>query len=270
MRRLWMLAAFGLGLAGGSSAGAAPPVELGYLVTGAGLSLMRFDYALAVSDHDYRIDFTARTLGVVDWFTGLRLVSSSSGALAGTQAAPEWYEMKADTKDGPRRVDIAHLPGGELHFEAVPATAELDRKPLTPLAPESLPGTVDPLAGVLEVSRLIASGAVCDGRIPIFDGRHRYDFVLSHAGWDQVPPEDDDAYTGTAERCTARIEKLGGYPIEKVPEPDRPTTVWIARPGPDEPPVMVAFAAEGRWGKVHGHLVQFRHGAVHREAGKIG
>jgi hypothetical protein len=262
----WMVPALMLGMASAEAAEPAPPVELDYLVTTGGLPVLRFDYRLTATDAAYRVDFTAETLGVVDWFAGLRLTASDSGRIAAGTLVPELYRSQAETNDGPRRTDIDYLPDGQLRFEAVPSSASIERKKLTPLVPDSLPGTIDPLAGVLDLSRLVASGAGCTTTIPIFDGRHRYNFVLAHAGWDLLPRAEGHAFDGTAERCLAHVEKLGGYPVEPSPEPDRPATIWIARPAADEPPIMVEFAAEGRWGVVRGRLTRFRHGTARADA----
>ncbi len=267
MRRIGVIVAVLASLCAASArAEPAAPIELDYLITSGGLALMRFDFSLVATERDYRIDFTSRTLGVLDWFLGLRLTSSSAGRVDGLAIEPERYEMRAETNGVRRHVEIMHGTDGAFHVEAEPPSAELEHKTLTPLDPASLPGAIDPLAGVLALSRLIASGASCDDRMAVFDGRRRYDFVLSHAGWDNVAAEDGSAFAGNAERCTARIERKGGYPIEEHPEPDRPATIWVARPAPDEPPILVAFSADGHWGVVRGRLADYRHGAVHLAA----
>lgn len=78
---------------------------------------------------------------------------------------------------------------------------------------------------------MTANGEPCSGRVPIFDGRARYNLRLENGGMSTVSTR---AYSGDALVCRAYVEPISGYEEGKRPTEDdtrRPVTMWLAQHG---------------------------------------
>jgi hypothetical protein len=244
------------------------PLRLAYDITTGGFPLLHFDYSVRATGTSYHVDFTARAEGMLKWLSGFTVTGASDGQLDGNHIAPKAYTSLSQGRAEQRRTQLTYQPDGRIAANVTPPPGQGEEGPVTPIPPDSVPGTMDPLAGAFALSRLTAAGSECAGTFRIFDGRRRYDFVLHHAGFDLMPPEHGHGFVGTAERCTAQMVRIGGYPIDKAKaQPPQPATIWLARVLPDMPPVLIEFAFDGNWGVLRGHLVEVRHGEVMRAAG---
>ena len=84
--------------------------------------------------------------------------------------------------------NVAHLPPAVVHPEAVP------------LRRDHLKGVVDPLSAVMVLSRGSSTNP-CERRIPIFDGRERFDLVFTHKGDMRVTEQLPSGQPGIAVVC---------------------------------------------------------------------
>jgi len=91
-------------------------------------------------------------------------------------------------------------------------------------------GALDPITVILSLmlGPIDAQGdALCSGRLPVFDGKARYDLRFENLGPDAVRTR---AYRGQAIRCQAFVEPVSGYdPGDRPTEEEtaRPVNIWL-------------------------------------------
>ena len=72
-------------------------------------------------------------------------------------------------------LSVEYRPDSTPSGSATPVPKE----PVTPVAASQLAGTVDNLTAYLLLERQLARGGSCALKVPVFDGRHRYDLEFS-------------------------------------------------------------------------------------------
>ena len=114
-------------------------------------------------------------LGAFSWDAETR----SFGLLVNQAPKPAsfTFDYKSNLRNGSTKLgfangavtDISHLP------------PEMPRPDTVPLREQHLKGVVDPLSAIMMLARG-SSANPCDRRIPIFDGKERFDLVFSYKG----------------------------------------------------------------------------------------
>lgn len=71
----------------------------------------------------------------------------------------------------------------------------------------------------------------CDSRIPIFDGKRRFDAIFRDEGKEEIKANEYSAFAGRAAKCSMYIDKLGaeGDDLLWQLSSDRPIYFWILK-----------------------------------------
>ncbi|HKD57038.1 MAG TPA: DUF3108 domain-containing protein [Hyphomicrobiaceae bacterium] len=86
-------------------------------------------------------------------------------------------------------------------------------QPVIPVREHHLKGVVDPLSAIMVLSRA-ASADPCDRRIPIFDGKERFDLLLSRKGEMRVTEQSPSGQPDVAYVCRVRYLPIAGHKID--------------------------------------------------------
>jgi hypothetical protein len=267
--RAGLLSAAGVAaLFGGPAFGEdAAPLDLSYDLTLGGLTVMSFEFDVRSSSDQYVVDFSGRTRGMLSLLGSGYVVSSSHGRLLpdGTPV-PESFASHSDGNEGEKRTQIQYGPAGPSRWTAVPEPGA-DGDQLTPIPADSIPGSRDILAALLDFAAALGKNQGCTRQMKIFDGRRRFDLDFTERGQETVAPEGAGFYAGPAEHCHLDLARIGGYstdPAKHLSGDD--AEFWLARVLPNEPPVPVEIVFKGRLGMMHARLAVARHGADQRGA----
>ena len=219
------------------------PLLLHYEAFAAGLPIVSFDFRLDESGKSYAVDGHIRTVGLFRLFYHVDLRAESRGEMAGEAMRPHVHEEVLTTQGKDR---VAHLdyPGdGTVTARLVPPEDSGRPKPL----PQQTVDTLDPLSTILAIGHVVADAERCTGRFPVFDGRRRYDIVLSDDGTSQgAQPKDRSAL-----RCRAQAVKIAGFSFDQDYQPHTNNGhVWLASPRAGAPPLPVRIDFDGSWGLV--------------------
>jgi hypothetical protein len=84
--------------------------------------------------------------------------------------------------------------------------------PTVPLREQHLKGVLDPLSAMLALSHASTSNP-CDRRLPVFDGKERFDLIFSYKGEMQVSEQHPSGQPGTAIVCRVRYVPIAGHKI---------------------------------------------------------
>ncbi len=232
------------------------PVQmtLDYEVYFGPLHILSTTAQLIRSESSYRLIADAETRGVVDVLFDWSGRTETVGVFRDGRVVPQKHLAHGKSPKRERQVEMLYTPTGMV--EAVTIDPEPDLSEVNPLPEDADVGTIDPLSAIAELSVLFSRDPVCEAEYAIFDGRRRYDLMLSHAGTIAFEPSEDSVFTGTAMECDVKLEVLGGDRKEKSEyvETTSDRRVFVARPFADGPSVPVRLEIETGLGTLVAHL----------------
>jgi hypothetical protein len=252
-----LLAAAAIGPSRGDSPPAATaPASLVYQVYFGGLRALALHAEIGLSGDGYRVRLEAHTLGLIDWVTDWTVRASSEGAIRDGVVQPARHLTESMMRGSRRDAALTFHPDGSIDTVTVPSAADDEREPVTP---EQERGALDPISAVLIATRVLAAQHSCDQRLPVFDGRRRYDLEFSDGGRDVLKATEYSSFSGEATVCLFRYIRVAGYQKagrwNNPRDHDRIYRTWLAPVVPGLPPLPVRIEAEGAFGTVLVHLV---------------
>jgi hypothetical protein len=229
-------------------------VTLDYLVYFGGMNVMQLGVDVGVAPDAYDVTARIQTVGVAGFMVPWRSVATSEGAIDSGRVEPRQHRVNAESRNGQRTTAIDFDDNGEVTTVALyppPGKGPRDQVPQ-----ELRRGAIDPPSALFAVTRLMAQDGRCEGRMRVFDGRRRYDVLLSDRGHETLAANDYSAYHGPAIRCDFQFEQMVG---ESVPAEDkqrrfRSGRAWFAELFPGRPVVPVRLEIDGDYAQTLVHL----------------
>jgi hypothetical protein len=173
----------------------------------------------------YKIEGDFATAGLGALFVDVENRSVAEGREAGATPRPEMFDSETARNGVVVHNRVDYRPGAAPSGSSTPPPAE----PVTPVNAAQLAGTVDNLTAYLLVERQIARGGGCALKVPVFDGRHRYDLEFRDAGDVILSPEDGQKFSGKAHECRMVRDEIGGFFVDKShAEGARAGVIWYA------------------------------------------
>lgn len=207
----------------------------------------------------YRVVTRAQSEGIAALFYSWQSEARSEGRRDATRLRPRLHEVVGEWRGENRLVRLSYDGRGPIDFRVDPPPDGTERDPVPP---DLTVGTVDPLSGTLAVLQRIAGGGRCEGEIPIFDGRRRYDMIVRPGAPSVLPAIHSSIFAGPAQRCEFQLRRIAGF-WKKPSRFGRRVTnpvLWVASPLDGVPPVPVRFTAETGFGDLRIHLTRVQRG----------
>jgi hypothetical protein len=82
-----------------------------------------------------------------------------------------------------------------------------------PLREQHLRGVLDPLSAIMVVANY-SNPDPCDRRLPIFDGKERFDLVLTYKGQVKVNEQQPSGQPAIAHVCSVKYKPIAGHRID--------------------------------------------------------
>ncbi|MGI9521366.1 MAG: DUF3108 domain-containing protein [Hyphomicrobiaceae bacterium] len=139
--------------------------------------------------------------------------SRSHGQASSTKPIPKKYALdyRGNSKRGAIR--MAFEKGSVVAHKALP------RKPYSkkhaPLRHAHLQDVYDPISALMAITRGVEGRHPCRRRIPIFDGRQRFDLVFKPAGRKRIREARPSGQPEIAYVCEVRYVPIGGHKKNK-------------------------------------------------------
>lgn len=224
---------------------AAEGVTLHYDVRYGPLSVLAIRTSAWVTAEHYRTESRMQTEGMIGYLFPWQADARSQGTISGNAWRPETHRATGTYRSEKRSVAIDYGQGSvRARVEPPP---ENDFRTQVPAALQQ--DTIDPLT-----ASLAAVGTNCQGTLSVFDGRRRYDMVLTDLGPADLARSRHGVYAGPTRRCRAEVRPVAGFwtrtagdDAENDEEPAH-LDFWIARPRPDVRPVPVYLELSGARG----------------------
>ena len=187
----------------------------------------------------YHIEGKARARGLLDWYSDWKGQVSSRGK--------------------ERRNSLTFNPDGTVD---VTRDAPDEDEIITPVPKDSIPGSIDPITAILSLSGLIQQGEQCQGTVPVYDGRRRYDMSVTPDGMRTFERNDYTVFSGEAMACRLEFDRIGGFREQtsnKYTKTAHNRMVWVASPFPDTLPIPVRVEVDTDFGTLIVHLTAARY-----------
>jgi hypothetical protein len=245
--------------AGAASADDGETVRLSYDAYVGPFYVVSAEAELRLDGDRYRVVTRAQSEGLAGVLFSWQSEARSEGRFAGRRLQPRSHEMDGQWSGEARQVRLSYDGAGPIAAQILPPPDLSERDPV----PAALTAdTVDPLSATLDVLLGIAGGARCEGEYRVFDGRRRYDMLVSPGASADLPRVHSSVYAGPAQRCEFRIRRIAGF-MKKQGKLGRQVTepvLYVASPMPGVPPVPVRFTAETGFGDLRIHLTRVQRG----------
>lgn len=138
-----------------------------------------------------------------------------------------WHYSHLNHASSKNRIVAIDFPDGVAMPDINPPFGNMGEPPATD---EERADAQDPLSALLSMGlgAAAADGSHCNGRIPVFDGRARYNLRFEDGGSKHVRTR---AWRGEALICHAYYEPIAGYEVDEFPseeEISEPISFWLA------------------------------------------
>ena len=139
---------------------------------------------------------------------------NGGGRLSGEDVHPSSYAFSSQGKPiigGTKHYSLrlGYKDGAVSQITEVPPNSK-GGKDYVPLKPDHLKDAFDPLTAVMAMSR-IKTGNPCARRIPIFDGKQRFDLLISGGGQQKVPETQPSGQPAMGYVCKVRYVPIAGH-----------------------------------------------------------
>lgn len=198
-----------LAAAPASAADATWPAEVAarYKLYFNGFEVGAYEFRSTVNGKTYDAKSRAEVSALFGAFTWKGDIHSA-GAADGTRPRPKGYVMTFQSKSKQGSITLGFDKGAVASVAVVPP-----KKPnpeAVPLTAADYKGVLDPMAAILAISRAGATNA-CDKRIPIFDGKARFDLVMSYKGEQRVADAKPTGQPNTLIVCRVKYTPIAGH-----------------------------------------------------------
>jgi hypothetical protein len=172
-----------------------------------GIAVGRLEISSTTTARSYSLSGSGRLsalFGLVKW-AGSANVSGTIQSAAPTPA-DYLFAWSNNRKSGSIQMGFKNRTAAKVAVIPPPQT----HADTVPLSPSHKRGAMDPVSALLVLTRS-DNRAPCDRRVGIFDGKQRYDIVLSFKRITSIPRSSMNKTTSLAYVCRATYEPIAGH-----------------------------------------------------------
>ena len=198
--------------------------QVGYAVSVNGLTVGKGAFSGRVVQNGYRLHGETSVAGIAGLLFNSRATGEVEGRIAPKHPRPSVFGSMASESRASQRVAMTFSGNGVSKIAIQPQPrpeAELGRVQVTR---SHLKGVIDPMSAmIVPAGKKGLHPSACNRTIPVFNGRERFDIVLSHKGFATIPARNGRGYTGDVIVCQAKYRPIAGH------KPDRREVAYFAK-----------------------------------------
>ncbi len=175
----------------------------------------QFRFSSRVKGNRYDLQGSAAInalLGFYQWRSNTR-----AKGYVGRSASPRQYRLSYSSGSKQGSVKMSFPLKSASHVKSVPP--DQPSRGRIPVKASDLRGVLDPLSSILAFtvpnSGKVAGVNPCKGRIPVFDGKQRFDLKLSSKGRASFQGSSVRGLSRTAYVCRVKYRPVGGYKMNR-------------------------------------------------------
>lgn len=150
--------------------------------------------------------------GAFKWKGGIE----SSGTLGPNAPAPVGYKLSFKSKSKVGSVTLAFDRAGIKTVDVEPAKPP--HPDAVPVKPEHLKSVFDPMSSILAMTHA-SGGDPCDRTIPIFDGKVRFNLVMSAKGEQRIKENTPSGQPNALKVCKVKYVPVAGHKPKDFAKP---------------------------------------------------
>lgn len=182
-------------------------VNARYKLMFAGFEVGSYNFQSTTDGRSYATDGSAKVsalFGAFKWTGGI----SSTGKLAASAPKPDAYKLNYKAKKKRGAVELGFSNGTVVSISLVPNKPP---KPDTvPVRKDQLAGVFDPMSSILALTHA-GNSDPCHRTIPVFDGKARFDLVLSPKGDEPLREAKPSGQPARLKVCRVRYVPISGH-----------------------------------------------------------
>ena len=194
----------------------ASTVDAAYQISWLGTHIGDFRIKSSITTRQYSLQANAELsvfFGTFSW----QGATTSSGLMTANGPVPQNYTFKYTTNEKRESVELRFQK--RMVQDILVNPPQFPGSRLVPITATHLQNVLDPLSAIVLLSQArLSHGEACNKRLPIFDGKIRYDLVLSPKGTRNVG--SSGKLHGTAYVCSVRFVPIAGHKMGKQGEND--------------------------------------------------
>ncbi len=208
-----------------SSSSSASRITAVYRVELGGFNLGNFHLTTTFRGDDYKMRGEGRFTVLQGLLYEWRGITASTGRVTSTGPEPSMYALNySDSAKAAERLRMTFEGGDVTNVSIVPRKRVSSR--VIPVTKEQLEGVLDPMSGAFLTAQSKNPNGdlnVCNHTLPVFDGRQRYDLVVTPKRSVRVKRTTPKGYAGPAVICRVKFIPIAGY------HPDNPAVQMMAK-----------------------------------------
>ena len=185
-----------------------------YTIAMTGVTVGEITWLVDVGDTLYSTSASGKASGVLSVLVNGEGAVAAQGSLAPGRLSPSSYTSTITDDDGAIKLQMSFADGAATETIAPQPPVYADRLPVTDADRR---GIADPLSAVLIPTKLgggTMAASDCNRTLKIFDGRRRYNLVLSFGRMDKVAVER--GYSGPILVCGVVLQPIAGYRADSM------------------------------------------------------
>jgi hypothetical protein len=157
----------------------AAALRIDYTMSILGLRIGGASLAVELDEAGYAATFVGRVQGLARIFSDGRVEAMATGLLSARRLQPDAYRQQWAEEDDAETITMRFSGGRAAEIDAAPPRRRPER--YKPVGEGDRRGVLDPLSGTLWPSPDGLSPLLCERTIPFFDGRRRFDLILTYS-----------------------------------------------------------------------------------------
>ena len=188
-------------------------------------STAEFEYDL--QPKNYAVRSTVRTNGTFNVLYPFEAKYFTGGKIENDFLETSAYHYTSQSRFNKRTKEMIYNDEGQPVFAISTKNGKEKKKEIEP-TPET-EDTTNLQTVLAAIAHQYNNLRFCDSRIPIFDGKKRYDVIFRDEGTEDLPKSKYSPFSGKAAKCSMYIDKLGaeGDDLLWQLSSDRPIYFWI-------------------------------------------
>lgn len=214
----------------------------------------------------YDVAVRLKTIGMIGDMFPWGMKSYSNGLIRDGKLVPASAGQQNNWRGSERFVDMKYA-GGLATVERIRPKPDADDRDGVPEALRR--GALDLSSAVLTVLTRMDADSRCNAKIPVFDGRRRFDLITRPDGTDILKASRYSPYAGPTVNCAVSIDRKAGFKKKASDSWSESTTearVWMGKAFDDMPPVPVRLTFDTSFGALIAHLNRATYKSGQRQA----
>jgi hypothetical protein len=175
-----------------------------------GFNVGTFEFQAQTEEQSYTLSGNAHLtllLGAFTWIGETRAFGLMSNNVP--RPAAFSFDFKANSKTGSTKMDFVN--GNVLNVTRSPPT--VTKADTVPLRDQHLKSVLDPLSAIMVVANY-SNPDPCERLLPIFDGKERFDLVLTYKGEMKVNEQQPSGQPAIAHVCRVKYKPIAGHKVD--------------------------------------------------------